>query len=362
MNAYLGDNFFLGISTIIYIQVFILGIALLFFSKLKLRSLLLGAFCYILGSMTIYNLFWPYFKDSLFANILFGGQKGVLLPPILYLYVISIEPFKKLKNSLISHLILPFLFSTFYIVLKFGFSYYYLNNYSKINVFFNYLPAIIAIFYICYMILNKNIFNIILPSVRKKYIVFYFLILGSFLFQNLTSILGIYMSTLIKNFSILNLYIYSPLGFFQSFIIIAFVITENSYLKKFFNPKNPFFNNDIVNYENELKLFFQEKLIQEKLFKNVNLKLSDVAKQIDVTNNTISEYLRIYYKKSFNEFINDLRIEEFKTICNTANVSKLSISGIAFESGFKSKATFYRLFKEKEGISPGEYLKKDDNC
>ncbi|NER13636.1 AraC family transcriptional regulator [Leptobacterium flavescens] len=31
--------------------------------------------------------------------------------------------------------------------------------------------------------------------------------------------------------------------------------------------------------------------------------------------------------------------------------------GIAEEAGFKSKATFYRVFRKKEGMTPNEYLK-----
>ncbi|HAM97612.1 MAG TPA: AraC family transcriptional regulator, partial [Marinilabiliales bacterium] len=39
------------------------------------------------------------------------------------------------------------------------------------------------------------------------------------------------------------------------------------------------------------------------------------------------------------------------------NSNKETLLGIAFESGFQSKASFNRVFKLKTGLSPSNYIK-----
>ena len=40
------------------------------------------------------------------------------------------------------------------------------------------------------------------------------------------------------------------------------------------------------------------------------------------------------------------------------DLEKLTLLGIAYESGFNSKTSFNRIFKEFTGQSPSSYLKK----
>jgi AraC-like DNA-binding protein len=99
----------------------------------------------------------------------------------------------------------------------------------------------------------------------------------------------------------------------------------------------------------------------EQLYLNPDLSLNDLAQKVEMTPNTVSYCLNVGLGKSFNDFVNAYRIEEVKRRLQTDDVEKLTILGIAFESGFNSKATFNRVFKEMTGFSPKEYKNKVSN-
>ena len=72
----------------------------------------------------------------------------------------------------------------------------------------------------------------------------------------------------------------------------------------------------------------------------------------------ISEVLNTSLNQNFFDFVNKYRIEEFKLKCLNVENKHLSVMGIAYESGFNSKAAFYRAFNKFEGMSPTAYISK----
>jgi AraC-like DNA-binding protein len=51
-------------------------------------------------------------------------------------------------------------------------------------------------------------------------------------------------------------------------------------------------------------------------------------------------------------------MEEFKKRILTGDHLRFYIQAFAYDSGFNSKTAFYRLFLKMDGISPGEYIKR----
>ncbi len=96
----------------------------------------------------------------------------------------------------------------------------------------------------------------------------------------------------------------------------------------------------------------------EKPFLDPDLTLAKLSTMIQVKPDVLSSELNSKLSQNFFDFINKYRIEEFKTLCKSDDCRKLSILGIAFESGFNSKASFYRAFKKFEGVSPGDFMAK----
>lgn len=100
------------------------------------------------------------------------------------------------------------------------------------------------------------------------------------------------------------------------------------------------------------------KMEEEQWYLNPTLKLNDLAEELSLPVKTLSYVINTGIGKSFYEFVNGYRVEEVQKRLNDSTYSHLSLLGIAFESGFNSKATFNRIFKKFTGESPSAFQKR----
>jgi len=96
-------------------------------------------------------------------------------------------------------------------------------------------------------------------------------------------------------------------------------------------------------------------IVDEKGYQQEDIKLADLAAQIGITPHQLSEYLNTQVQKNFTSFINSYRIEEAKALLRDPD--RLVVE-IAYQVGFNTRASFNRVFKEEEGITPTEYKKR----
>lgn len=101
-----------------------------------------------------------------------------------------------------------------------------------------------------------------------------------------------------------------------------------------------------------------EMMTQEEVFLDSNLNANDLAERLKLSRHQLTEFINQELGSSFNKLLNKHRIEYVKRDLLDKNKSHLSISGLANEAGFKSTATFYRVFKSQTGFTPSEYIKK----
>ncbi|SFN50614.1 AraC-type DNA-binding protein [Chryseobacterium oleae] len=88
----------------------------------------------------------------------------------------------------------------------------------------------------------------------------------------------------------------------------------------------------------------------EELYKNPNLKLSDLAAKMSMSAHQLSQLLNDNLGKSFSTYINEYRISE---ACEKIeNGSFLKIEEIGYEVGFNSKSTFFSTFKKIKNTTP----------
>ncbi|ELR72523.1 transcriptional regulator, AraC family [Fulvivirga imtechensis AK7] len=95
---------------------------------------------------------------------------------------------------------------------------------------------------------------------------------------------------------------------------------------------------------------------KEKLFKDKNLKLDDLANKMNLTRHVLSQVLNETEALGFANYIKKLRVEEAKMLMLTN--SHMSLEGIGYEAGFGSKSGFFETFKNIESCTPAQYKKK----
>ncbi len=92
---------------------------------------------------------------------------------------------------------------------------------------------------------------------------------------------------------------------------------------------------------------------EEKIYKNANLKLKELSKELEVTPHKLSQLLNDNMGKSFAQYINQFKIEEAKKLLRENK--SFTLEAIGYESGFSSKSSFYATFKKMVGKTPSEY-------
>ncbi len=97
---------------------------------------------------------------------------------------------------------------------------------------------------------------------------------------------------------------------------------------------------------------------EKKPYTNPELTLDQLAQTLNVHRNNLSQVINTYEQKSFYDYINLKRVEEFKRIVALPENQKFNLLGLANNSGFNSKTSFNRNFKNATGLSPTEYLKQ----
>lgn len=105
-----------------------------------------------------------------------------------------------------------------------------------------------------------------------------------------------------------------------------------------------------------LKILDRE-MRNEKLYTNQSLKIADLAKVANTTSQSLSYIFNQYLNKSYYDYINEFRVEEFKFMISNDTYSKYTLEALSARCGFSSRASFFRSFKKVTGITPNEYIK-----
>ena len=98
-----------------------------------------------------------------------------------------------------------------------------------------------------------------------------------------------------------------------------------------------------------------EYMEREKPYLNPTLSLRDLATAMDTYSHYITQVLNTVFNQKFYDFVNRYRVEEAERQLIDPLKANFTILAIAYDCGFNSKATFNRVFKEKNGITPTEY-------
>lgn len=95
---------------------------------------------------------------------------------------------------------------------------------------------------------------------------------------------------------------------------------------------------------------------EEQPWRNPNLSLEELAAQLGSNRTTLTQAIRQEHHQSYKEFINRYRIREFLKLIHTTK--PVNVQEALFKSGFRSRATALRYFKNHTGTTPTEYLRQ----
>jgi AraC-like DNA-binding protein len=94
----------------------------------------------------------------------------------------------------------------------------------------------------------------------------------------------------------------------------------------------------------------------EKIYLDKSLSLADVSTITQLSENKLSQTFSQGLNTNFYDFVNQYRIEEAKKRLRNPLYAHFKIQSIAEDSGFNSKASFYRIFKKECKMTPSEYM------
>ena len=106
----------------------------------------------------------------------------------------------------------------------------------------------------------------------------------------------------------------------------------------------------------QLMQYINDVMESQKLYKNSELKLSDLANAVGSNRRAVSDCINSQVGCSFNQYVNTFRTEHAKRIIRQHPDRKLS--DIYVESGFANETSFFRTFKTLTGMTPKEWKDK----
>jgi len=309
--------------------------------KKKFSNYFLALLLLTLSIRIIKSVFF-YFNSQL-ANVFIqiGLSACILIGPFLYLYLKSHRQHKSANWGI--H-VLPFLIG----ITVLGAFYPYVEHRT---IWSRWIVRGIYVQWLTYIILSfkfiKHPFqNLIKQKVKPSGIDIWLL----------SIFFGVSFICLAYNIGSYTSYIVGALSFsFVLYLIILLFIFRSNKSTSFFDEKEKYKNKEI---ETEMLGLIERKLSivnDKELYRNPNLTLTDVAKELKIPAYTLSQFLNDNLGKSFSTFINEHRIKKAKELLRTNN--NYTIESLGHESGFNSKSAFFTTFKKFTGQTPDEYRK-----
>lgn len=299
----------------------------------------------------------------------------LILAPLLLLYIRSLfyDDKSLLKNN-ISYFIPFFLFallvSTPYLIGKISPQYFsdYVNfiqeNWQNIRLVldFIFLFIIVKSFYTFFKlkhVVKCNYSHIAYNNfiwVRYLLIAVFVIVLVDFLFvvsQLFFDMFSWRTQNVVISLMVLAIIYLAYYGINQSKVLVPFFLLDKQNITNI----NKAITDEQKDEFSKLKLLLDKTMHEQKPFLDVELTLSKLASIIGVTDKKLSTLLNQHIDTTFYNFVNNFRLEEFKIRIKTSSHKDITIEGIAYDCGFKSKASFYRLFKKETNQSPSEFIK-----
>ena len=118
------------------------------------------------------------------------------------------------------------------------------------------------------------------------------------------------------------------------------------------------FSASFTDKDEEDEMFGRLSLLmkERRLYTESEINRNDIAAQIGISDRGLHDCIKNNTGMNFSEYIDSLRLACSRELLAQKG-DKLTIDAIATDAGFSSRATFFRHFREKYGLSPEEFRK-----
>jgi AraC-like DNA-binding protein len=127
------------------------------------------------------------------------------------------------------------------------------------------------------------------------------------------------------------------------------VETANTTKRKILNDE------ELVALTSKLHALMKEK----QLYLDNDINLASLSEAMDITPHQLSYIINNGFHQNFFQFVNTYRIDKAKSLLLDKSLRKMTILGIAYESGFNSKTAFNTTFKKFTNQTPSEFKKTE---
>jgi AraC-like DNA-binding protein len=140
----------------------------------------------------------------------------------------------------------------------------------------------------------------------------------------------------------------------------ATIITNNQLVDAKTSTEKPKYEKSGLSEAAAQEIYQRLKQVVEsdKPYLNPELTLDELAEKVNVLPHILSQVINTIEQKSFYDYVNLKRVEDFKKAVALPENKKYTLLALAFECGFNSKTAFNRNFKNVTGLSPSLYLRQ----
>ncbi|MDL2221491.1 AraC family transcriptional regulator [Parabacteroides sp. OttesenSCG-928-N08] len=143
------------------------------------------------------------------------------------------------------------------------------------------------------------------------------------------------------------------IGFRQDFTVKDFMKDEQKAAREAVTENNEStVQPDSLSRRKELESRMIYLLEEEQLFKNPDLRITDLALRLGSNRAYVSRIINQEMQTSFSDLINFYRTEHAKKLLGESQYMLTPIAEIGESAGFSSESTFFRIFKKQTGLSP----------
>jgi len=107
----------------------------------------------------------------------------------------------------------------------------------------------------------------------------------------------------------------------------------------------------------QILLMIEHHLDTVKPYLKHGYSLRNLSEDLDVTYTYLSFIINREFGLNFNDLINKYRIGHMQKLMEGPDASRFTLEGLAHQSGFSSRSTFYRAFQKTTGRMPSAFLR-----